>query len=199
MNRPLASNPLCRRAFTLIEVIVVIILLAIVSAVVLPRALDNGRKRAEQTARSLASLLTAVAQRDATAFEPMSVAYEPEKNTIEVRVLRARGGERRWTPDLFIDSVALRDARVRSARLDDNPLGEQGWSIEVPVDRPRPAIEVALEADVARGDAGAWRVTLEPGASAARVREAEAAETGHDAVERTVVDLDALGMGESAW
>lgn len=193
------SIPTRGRAFTLIEMIVVIILLAIVSAAVLPRAFDTGAKRAEQTARGVASLLTAVAQRDATAFEPMLVAYSLEDEKIEVRVMREVGGQRQWTTDLFVDGVSLREVTLRSAQLDGYPLDDTAWTIEIPVSRPRPLIELVVGMSSWDKDSKAWRITLEPGASTARLSDARVSTPSTSGPDASSVDLDALGLGESAW
>jgi len=188
-----------RRAFTLIELIVVIILMAVTAGIVIPRAFNGGAKRAEQTAKSIASLLTAVAQRDATAFEPMMIAYDREDGTVEAQVIREVKGERRWSTDLFIDAVVLDSAVIRSAEVDGYPLDDKRWSIEIPVSTPRPLIEIVVALDDGERDGRAWRVVLEPGASAARVTDAGVVENRDDPERQKSVDLDALGMGESPW
>ncbi len=201
MHTPRVDIPRSRRAFTLIEVIVVIILLGVAAAVVIPRAFSGGTKRAEQVARSAASLLTAVAQRDATAFEPMLLVYSREEATLEVHVMRgdAEGRDRAWKPDLFIDPVRFGDGVLRSASIDGQPLDDREWRIELPVNTPRPGIVLEITEEGADdGSARRWRITLPAGASAARLTDLRVVSDTADSTGQ-VVDLDAIGMGDRAW
>lgn len=201
MRTPRVDILQSRRAFTLIEVIVVIILLGVAAAVVIPRAFSGSAKRAEQVAGSAASLLTAVAQRDATAFEPMLLVYSRGDATLEVHVMRgdAEGRDRAWEPDLFIDPVRFGDGVLRSASIDGQPLDDREWQIELPVNTPRPGIVLEIgEEGADEGSARGWRITLLPGASAARLTDLRS-DTGAADPSGQVVDLDAIGMGDRAW
>lgn len=201
MRTPLVDIPATHRAFTLIEVIVVIILLGVAAAVVIPRAFSGSAKRAEQTARSVAGMLTAIAQRDATAFEPMLLVYSREDATLEVRVMRgdAEGRDRAWKPDLFIEPVGFGEGVLRSASVDGQPLDEREWRIELPVNTPRPGIVLEIAPKGADDGSGrAWRITLPAGASTARLADLPS-ETGGQNPSAQVVDLDAIGMGDRAW
>lgn len=186
-----------RRGFTLIELVVVVLLLAIVTGLIAPRLLDLSRRRADETARSVRNLLSIAAYRDAVGLQRLSLDYSQTDRTLSLLTLRAppEGGTASWQPDALIPPVMLDGVRVRSATLDGAALDLASWRVEFPRHQPRGAVEIVLQSETETSGSGAPRlfvVSLLPSASEATI-DAGAGTTP------TPIDLDATGMGASTW
>lgn len=186
-----SHRPRSRHAFTLIELIVVIVLLGILAAVLAPRLGSNEARRAEQTARSLRNLLSIAAHRDAVSTGRFAIAYDSESNSVTLESFRApspdSGGA--WLPDPLTPPVALGSLALRDALLDGSALDARAWRIEFPRHQPRPAIELNLEQPSIRA---MWTISLLPGAGQASIFMPG----------RTIlrpIDLDAAGTGHTTW
>ena len=187
--------------FTLLELILVILLLALFASVTAPRLVGTQSRRADMEAESVRSLLTTVAHRAATTTEPLALVYDAESATLsaEVRRLRdtasARGQELSWRADALIAPVKLSLTELREAMTATAPLGRRSWRLELPTAEPRPALRLVLggRADLSER---VWTIDLPEGAPAAARREG----TGSAGPMMTgAVDLDALGQGNQAW
>jgi prepilin-type N-terminal cleavage/methylation domain-containing protein len=186
-----------RRGFTLIELVVVVLLLAIVTGLIAPRLLDLSRRRADETARSVRNLLSIAAYRDAVGQQRISLEYSQTDRTLALLTLRAppEGGAAAWLPDALIPPVALEGVSIRSAMLDGAALDPASWRVEFPRHQPRGSVELVLQSDAGVAGAGSpslFVVSLLPSASEATL------DAGAGAVP-VPIDLDASGMGTSTW
>ncbi len=188
------------RAFTLIELIVVILILGIIAAAVAPRLGDSTLRRAQQQVRDVAGLLSAAVRRDATGAQRLALEFNAEEKRLSLLVLRAAApGSRalpQWSPDPLAPPVAFTDVRLRDALADGAPLDRRGWRIEFPRNQPRPEIELRLETGEPPRAVTAWSVLLLPSASSAAFDGLGA--NSPRPILRSV-DLDALGKGAQSW
>jgi hypothetical protein len=196
------------RAFTLIEVIVTFVILAVVLGVVTPRLLNMREDDAERAARQLAGALNAVARRAETSSQPLALVFNDDQRAIEVWSLRrplgaGRDADLEWANDPFINPVELEDAALARLTVAGVVQPADAWRIDIEPGRPRPTVEAALAPAVdARGPAApAWTVTLPTYATRAIVRTPGGRVVSGSAAAATAqpVDLDAIGAGETRW
>src|SRR5215510_3248159 len=75
-----------RPAFTLIEMIVVIIIVGVLAGVLLPQALSNTGRRAETEAQNVQRLISIAAERESLSPEPVAVEYDETSATLRILV-----------------------------------------------------------------------------------------------------------------
>lgn len=179
-----------RRAFSLVELVVVIVLLAIAAAVVLPRMVSGSGREVRSRADAIASLLSTAARRDSLTSQRVGVEYSLEDAQLRVVVLTS--GERGsvWSRDPLTPPVSLGITRVIEATSNGVPLPEEGWRIELAQSGIRPSIQVMVGASP---DQDVYRVVLAPGAIEAVIYQ------GSAALPDETIDLDAAGGEDSAW
>lgn len=200
-RRGVSHERSARRAFTLIELIVVVILLAVVTGLVAPRLLDVSRRKADETARAVRNLVSIAAYRDAVGTQRVALAYSRTDRTLALQTLRSpdggvgEGGPVQWLADPLVAPVLLEGMTLRSASMGGLALDVAQWRVEFPRHEPRGAIEIVMQAETGGTTSGLPRlftVSLLPSASEATL------DAGAGGVE-TPVDLDATGQGVSTW
>lgn len=197
MHPTRAHNPR-RRAFTLIELICVILILSVIGGLIVPRISSTDARANEFRARSIAGLFSAVARKDALASEPMRLEYNREERTLELLVLRKREGERRarWVRDSLLPDADVSQLEPRTLYLDGIAQRPDEWTIEFPQNELRPAITLELQPTDETQRTRLWIVELLPYETKATLRTA-GSET--DPLRNRLVDLDAVGRGDSPW
>src|SRR6056297_3423322 len=145
MTATRAQNP-GRSAFTLIELICVVLILSVIGGLIVPRITSNDARASEFRAESIAGLFSAVARKDALANEPMRLKFDREEQTLELLVLRKRADERRarWVRDSLVPAVDVTRLAPRSLYLDGIAQRPDEWTIEFPQNELRPAITLEL-------------------------------------------------------
>lgn len=222
---PLRNNPvgftrgLCARrsdagAFTLIELIIVIIILAIMAGVLLPRIVGDSARRVEAESRRVQRLVNIAAERQAFAPEPIAIEYDQDAAELRLAVRREpdAASSRRpvqgdgWFADPIVLPVALSDGVLSNAWLDGRPLPARGWRIIFSPLEPRPAITLQIDprtAGSARPRPGenvfGWQVSLLPDEPAATRTAVRAGEIAIPLLATRAVDLDAAGRGDKPW
>lgn len=111
-------------AFTLIEVIIVIVMLAVLAGIVVPRMAGSDRRLADAQAQGVGALLSIVGWRAAVAPEPMELQYDPVSNSLRLLVYRVGPGSadsssaaptKSWRPDPIVAPVILDRLSVQEA------------------------------------------------------------------------------------
>ncbi len=188
------------RAFTLLELIVVVLVLGVIVGALAPRLGDSSLRRAQQQARDVVGLLSTAARRDAAGGARLALEYQPDEKRLALLVLRApEPGSRAlpsWSIDPLAPPVTLENIRLRDALADGAPLDRRGWRLEFPQNQPRPEIELRLETGDPPRALTAWSVLLLPGASAAAL---DGLGSNSPRPVLRSIDLDAMGKGAQSW
>lgn len=196
------------RAFTILELIVVIVLMGLLAGLLVPRLADGPRRRAELEARQTAALLDDLARRDALSGEAAALTGRRVEGAtvLAVEVKRVRGADETpaWARAPLAAPVALTSSRLVEAWRDGAPVGgADDWRIELEPGRPRPVIELRLAmrdepSGAAGANAGPWTITLGAEAVRATLTAGDGAGPGAPTAPGAV-DLDALGQRETPW
>jgi type II secretory pathway pseudopilin PulG len=180
------------RGFSVIELIVVGVLLAVLAGVAAPRMASFLGRQVRADAAAVGEMLSAAARRDALVSQPLALDYDGEAGVLRVLVLTQAQDGARWAEDRLMPSVVLAGAVLEHAAADGAGLNQSGWWVEFPQGGRRPGIELVLASDRSKER---WQVVLPSGASQAVVRPAvEGAPLASGAV-----DLDDAGQGSAPW
>lgn len=192
------------RAFTLIELVVAVLVLGVIAAVIAPRLLDAGSRRAQENAREVVHLISVAARRDALGGRRQALEYDSAASTLSLLVLAAPAPDGRtpggWRADPLAPTVKLEGVRLREAAFDGRRQDPRGWRMEFPETGPRPELELVLEPAAPQKIKTAWTIDLLPSASAAWMDDG-ASPRGQAAAHAGLrsIDLDASGKGQQAW
>lgn len=190
------------RAFSLIELIVVIVLLTIVAGAIAPRLIASSGRQAEASVRSAAALLSTAAHRDAVGGgdDSLAIVHDERAGTLSLETLRREKGSNKaeWKRDRFTRPVELNPARIRTALADGRELPRGDWRIEFGPGEQRPTIELIVEAEAGR-DRRAWYLELLPYDTAAKLSAMSSSAAIPASASLRSIDLDAEGKGESPW
>jgi prepilin-type N-terminal cleavage/methylation domain-containing protein len=192
-----------RRAFTLIELIVVIILVGVLLGLIAPRMIDSGRRQAEFESAEITRLLGVAARRAALSGEIVAVEYDGSAPRLALVALRetqtSRGVRRTWVEDPLVPAVELTHVDILTASADGQTIGTAGskWWVDFNPSEPRPALWLLVGRP--RSDSSAqWQVELLPEETSAS-RRPTSMPSRASAAGALRVDLDAINQGERAW
>ena len=199
MTRPPPHRP----AFTLAELVVVTVTLAVLAGVMMPRLVRRDGRAAAQTAESVRQLLSAAAQRQTLTSQRLALDLSPGPGGgLRLSLLVPSDADPRegsadaWRPDPLVVPVVMADAQPVGGAAGDQRLDAARWRVELSSESGRPAVAIVLrEADGAR----AWRVELPSEAVAARVVVIDPGDAGSALTAPGVVDLDDTGMRDQPW
>ncbi|MEK6702602.1 MAG: prepilin-type N-terminal cleavage/methylation domain-containing protein [Planctomycetota bacterium] len=192
-----------RRAFTMVELIVVVIVMTVVAATIIPRFSGNEARAAEQEARNVKEFFSSVGARAVLTSQSLQVEYNSLTRQFVMKTARATSdpanfaSEREWLPDPLLAPVKLEHVNVRTISADGLPGDVVNFLIELPVGRPRPALVVIL-GQSNTGETGAWRVELPPEGVEAIFAKTDPLDAAMPST-GTSQDLDASGMGDTPW
>ncbi|MFG0291684.1 MAG: type II secretion system protein [Phycisphaerales bacterium JB050] len=206
--RTIAVSSRAHRAFTLMEVIVVLIVMAIAMGMIVPRVSTSTHRQSENMVRAVSSMVALCAQRSVAGSEISALVYDAEERTLRVEVLRQERGnydrtDREWRSDPFAPEVRLETCRVQRVVMDGVSFNQESFRLvfEPGVQRPQVSMTIAegeSEPDgYQRSDQRVWQIDLPSYALRPVV---SGLSTG--AVELGApqpIDLDAMGQVEESW
>lgn len=192
------SSRTSRHAFTLIELVVVVAVLAILSAMIVPRLGGHEKRLMSLAVEEVADMLTMYAQRDALSNRPAGIWHDTDRNWLVLMTLdtdEANPDEPdHWWPDPFVRPVKLPPLISKNGvfvRADGELVDIRIWPLATALGQNRPALEIMLMAD------DGWTRTLVlPGHALVPYLLTSASElTGV----RVPIDLDAAGLRQEDW
>lgn len=184
-------------AFTLVEMIAVMVILGVLAAAIIPRVAGNAARQAEVESRNVQRLISVAAERTSLWTQPVAIDFDDGR----LRLLAVKTGEStaassgrgEWVADPLVEPVQLERAKMRRVMLDGQALSPTRWRATFTPSQPRPALELELgTAEQADG----WVIEL-PGESTAARRRSSVAPGRADA--QTTIDLDDTGKGATPW
>jgi prepilin-type N-terminal cleavage/methylation domain-containing protein len=186
--------------FTIVELIVVIVILAVAAGLVAPRLMNLGGRQARADAQAVAEVLAIAARREDQTSQPVAVEFDAERNELRMMVFapsEGTGGVPQWRTDRLAPAAVLRSTLIERAVSEGNELTGVRWRIELSQSSRRPAISVTLR-DETHGDR--WRVQLPAGSTQVIVTPASANDAmGAMGGVDGSIDLDRAGRGQDAW
>jgi prepilin-type N-terminal cleavage/methylation domain-containing protein len=202
--------PAFRTAFTLLEILVVIVILSVLATAIVPRMLNVGQRQAELEAKAVQRLLSIAAEKSTVWNQPVAVDFQLDKSTLSIWTQRedarasadATGAARvRWEYDGLVEPVILDRLKISLATQDGQSLSSAKWRVTFTPGQPRALVAINLEPKVDR-DGPRWTITLPVGETAAsRTTSADPthpAGTGLATQSRSI-DLDDAGKGDVKW
>ncbi len=186
-------------AFTLVEIIVVVVILGVIAGLVGPRMVRRDSRQAEQTVRRVASMLESASRRAAMSSDPVLIEFDEE--TREIRVLsrereegfRQSWDERvRWRVDPLIPAVALGEFGVGEVSVDYRRIREAGWRIQIGGRDAPASVSIELKSE---SPSRSWRVLLDGGSGLAVAGTADELAV----LPAMFVDLDDAGKRDAPW
>ena len=188
--------------FTLIEVIVVTVLMAML-AVVLVSRLTGGRSREFDLAtEQVSDLMLMYAIRSEFADEPVGISMEPERNSLQLVIRRGERDEFNdgWQPDRSVREVRLPEFLPVQA-MEFLVKGDWVDPSDKPITnlpgQPRPSLEVTLQSDDPRNPRSV-RLTLNS-CSLRPLKQDSMRNEPNSSVPRTAIDLDTSGRWQEDW
>ncbi len=183
-------SPFSRRGFTLLELLVVMVILALLFSMIVPRFAGTERRALQLASDQVADLLTMYAQRATLGQKPVAVAYDPDRRSIMLLVIDIDDDRpdqpADWQVDRLVTPVKLPSTvDLLDARADGEPVDLALWPIANRPGKDRPTIEITL---VGR-DGETTAVVLAPHAVAPRQIDPD----GVGPAVRIPTDLDAAG------
>jgi hypothetical protein len=179
----------------------------VVIGMIVPRVTTSNRRQAENSVRSVASLIATAAQRASTSSETSAIVYDHDEGTMYIEVLRQQRGnydrtERQWRRDPFVPEITLQGTRISEMISGGVTSREQSFRIVLESGVVRPQIAVVLAETVGMGSdidrsGQTWRIDLPTHALRPVVTGLITDRPGR--VVPQPIDLDALGRVDQSW
>ena len=172
-----------RRAFTLIEVILVTVMMAMLAVAVLVRFSGTEGRRFEVAIEQVGDLMLMFAVRSEFAEEPVGIASDPSRNSLRL-MLRRRPDElsdAQWVPDLSVKEIRLPDS-VNVTNMEFMLDGDHVDPVQAPLTGIPQEVVLTLSPT-------AWRPTLSGGTGGLQTND----------FLRTTEDLDNTGRWQEDW
>lgn len=184
-----------RTAFTMIELIVVVVMLGVLAGAVIPRMMRRSDREAEQNVRVLADLFSTAAARASIAGQHVALWFDASGDgRMWMETSRAASASDfetspAWAPDPIVSDQRADRLTFVAGTVDGRALDTRKWTIEMVPGQERGVI-VASFRD--REGTRTWSIVLPSGSLRAQVVE------GATPLDESI-DLDSTGMGEVSW
>lgn len=192
--------PLHRRlhpGFTLVEVLVVVVMMAILAGVIVPRLGTNERREFRLAVDQAADLLTMYAQRQSLGQKIVGLQQDLRSNSIQLLLLdydnNNPGSPANWRRDVYVRSVKFPPfMRPEDVEIwaDGDYIDTSSWPLSSELGQDRPSIEIVMS-----GAGETARLVLAPYA----VAPVNLSDLRDGAGIRERVDLDAEGRSREDW
>jgi len=214
-----------RGAFSMVEMIVVIILIGVLAAVAIPRMTGTRDRAAAAESESVRQLLSSLGQRLTLSGQVVALQYEPgarrlsllmhaESGTLSTVGPAAKAGPA-WKPMPLVRPVVLASTRLSALIVDGRAValsslpgaggasggggGGAPYQLEFQPGRVRPMVTLVLIREDSAGEqSAAYQVDLLSEEPAARLRTIASA-SAIQPIEIRGEDLDASGRRTSPW
>jgi hypothetical protein len=189
------SNP---RAFTIIELITIVVIIGVLAGVTVPRLLDLSDRAVMGELRDVADVLSSAGVRESLSSTPVAIEYRD--STFRLLTLRAPdeltpwSGYGQWVEDPLARPVRLDLLALGTASAGGQVLDREAWRVSLSTLEARPAIALGLADRSGR----AWAVWLASDADRASIAELGVGVTAED-LQPGPIDLDASGREEDPW
>jgi prepilin-type N-terminal cleavage/methylation domain-containing protein len=182
------------RAFTMLEMLVVIVILGLIAAVVAPRVMRSQDREAEAAVSRLADLFSAAARRDEFGSQAIALSIDKERSRVELWSRTSEsGGRSKWKADPLTPAVDVSALEITGVTSGLRELNPDEWWFEFPQTSLRPSLTVTARS---LRSTKTWTLELPAGASQATLAEASNLRA-RDQI--GVIDLDATGKEDVAW
>jgi prepilin-type N-terminal cleavage/methylation domain-containing protein len=191
-----------RRGFTLIEVIVVTVLMAMLAIVMVSRLTGAANREFDLTSERVSDLLLMFAMRSEFADEPVGILLDPDRNSLRLVVRRGERGEFNdgWEFDNSVQEIRLPHF-IEGTSMEFSADGDSVDPSDRPLTnlpgQPRPRIEVTMQSNDYRHPRSI-RFIL-PSNSWRPIRIDSMRNESIEAISRTPVDLDKSGSWQEDW
>jgi prepilin-type N-terminal cleavage/methylation domain-containing protein len=191
-----------RRGFTLIEVIVVTVLMAMLAIVMVSRLTGAANREFDLASERVSDLLLMFAMRSEFADEPVGILLDPDRNSLRLVVRRGERGEFNdgWEFDNSVQEIRLPDF-IEGTSMEFSADGDSVDPSDRPLTnlpgQPRPRIEVTMQSNDYRHPRSI-RFIL-PSNSWRPIRIDSMRNESIEAISRTPVDLDMSGSWQEDW
>jgi prepilin-type N-terminal cleavage/methylation domain-containing protein len=191
-----------RRGFTLIEVIVVTVLMAMLAIVMVSRLTGAANREFDLASERVSDLLLMFAMRSEFADEPVGILLDPDRNSLRLVVRRGERGEFNdgWEFDNSVQEIRLPDF-IEGTSMEFSADGDSVDPSDRPLTnlpgQPRPRIEVTMQSNDDRHPRSI-RFIL-PSNSWRPIRIDSMRNESIEAISRTPVDLDMSGSWQEDW
>src|SRR4051812_37381853 len=188
-----ARTPRDGRGFTMIEVIVVVVILAVLAGAMAPRLLSMTGREVRASAQAAGDLFSVAARRDVLTSQRVAVDYDADHSRIRLMTLApsATSTAPEWHEDVLMPAVNLGNTQVLAASIDGVPMDPKLWRVEFPQGSRRPVVELTFANSKGKD---CWTVTLPSTSDTATVQAGEVRVQADSSI-----DLDASGAGSVAW
>src|SRR5579862_3136457 len=124
------------RAFTLVELIVVTVLLAVLAGAIVPRLAQNDGRAAAGTVESVRQLLSAVAERQMLTGQRLALDFSDSAGGARLSLLGPSASDPRerpigadaWAPDSLVPPIALGSVEIVAALVGESPVSSP-WRV----------------------------------------------------------------------
>jgi prepilin-type N-terminal cleavage/methylation domain-containing protein len=186
--------------FTLVELVVVVVILAVLAGLAVPRMLLNSDRKGRTEAEAAALLLTQAARRQMLTTARVAVEYDAEDGALKIVSLKPGdlasfdGRDRVWVEDPLLPRVPLEALEVVSGTSSTAALDPRRFHAELSGQNGRVTFGLVLR-DKAAGSQWTVRLPL----TSDRALLASGHETKDEQSDPDSIDLDDAGRRDSPW
>ncbi len=191
------------RAFTFIELVVVIVIISVVAGLVIPRITSWKSRQGELSVNAVADVLSAAAKRDTYSTQPAALVYDGGSSGIRLMALQVNNarsfdpGAETWVQDPLTPVANLDGVKLLAGAAGSTELDVRKFRVEFPGAggaQGRPGVALLFGDDQGQR----WLVRLAPSGTRAEVIP-NAANKGLPTADVDAIDLDATGLRDEAW